>query len=385
MRVMIVSKYDPTSAQNWSGTPHFIFSQIEKMSDEVSICTPTSMSWFRLLARIIRRFAKLFGNSSIDLVRTKFYSKLIGIEVAKKIAEVKPDVVVGIAASIELAFVKTDVPIIHLSDATYASMLNYYPEFTGLWRWLVVQGNAIEQGVIENSSTIICSSHWASTSVVHDYNAPLDKVHTILLGANVKKLPVQSETDIEQKFSGVCRLLFVGKEWERKGGDIVLGVYKRLVEAGIETQLTIIGCRGKEIPDDPNITIYENINKDKADHMELFNALFGRASFFIVPSQAEAFGLVYAEAAAYGTPAVGSMTGGIPSIVIDNITGVLLPENATSDDYAKRVIELWRDKDKLRKMSQAAKSRFNNDLSWERWSEEFSAVAKQVIGVERQA
>jgi len=383
MRVMIVSKYDPTSAQNWSGTPHFIFSQIEKISDEVYICTPSSMLWFRLFSRVIRRFARMLGNSSIDLVRTKYYSKSIGNEVARTIAKIKPDIVVGIAASIELAYVKTDVPIIHLSDATYASMLNYYPEFTGIWKWLAAQGNAIEQGVIENSTTIICSSHWASTSVIKDYSAPLDKVHTILLGANVKQLPEQSKTDIVQKFSGICRLLFVGKEWERKGGDIVLGVYKHLVGAGIETELTIIGCRGKEIPDDPNISIYENINKDRADHVELFNSIFGRASFFIVPSKSEAFGLVYAEAAAYGTPAVGSMTGGIPSIVIDDITGVLLPENATSDDYAKRVIELWRDKDKLMEMSLAAKSRFNSDLSWERWSEEFSSVAKKIIGAEQ--
>ncbi len=379
MKVLVVSKYNKESAKDWSGTPHFIYRQIENLYDEVSMFTPQKRIIFRLFAKIARRFFKIFGNSSIDLTRTHYYSKAIGKEVGTEINRSKPDLVVGIAASIELAYVETDIPIIHLTDATYSKLVNYYQEFTGLWRWLENAGNQIESRIIQNAKAVICSSDWASSSIILDYGKPDGSVFTILLGANVKDMPCAFTPDFKTKFNGTCKLLFVGKDWERKGGDLVLETYNELVRSGFDIDLTIVGCIPTHPTNDPNIHVISHLNKDKIADLKKINDLYNNSSFLIVPTKAEAYGLVFAEAAAFGTPVLAPKTGGVPSIVIDGKTGILLESDASASEYSAQIMDLWSKKKNLYAMSVATRSRFENALNWDQWSKQFDAVVRQIV------
>lgn len=374
MKIMVVTKYNVETTLAWSGTPYFLVRQIRKMSDEVYVYQPKSMGWFRRFSKIFRRSVQMFGNSSIDLTRTCYYSRNIAEEVILEVNRVKPDVIVGVAASIELAFLETEVPIIHISDATFEAMLGYYPEFTGLWNWLKKDGHEIERRIIQSSGAIVCSSQWAKNSMISDYHACLNKIHVIPLGANIKDVPKLTKCDVNKKFEGKCKLLFVGKDWGRKGGEIVLETYRKLIEYGIDAELTVIGSKISPIPAHPNINIYAHLNKDLKEDLDIFNSIFTEASFFILPAKAEAFGIVYAEAAAFGTPVLGPNTGGVSSVVEDNVTGALLSEDASADQYAERIHELWNNKEMLYEMSLAARQRFSADLNWNRWASDFMVV-----------
>lgn len=380
---MIVARHKVDTARGWSGLPYFLAHNIRNMNDDVHVFRPRSLKWFRIFSRTVKRVAILFGNNSINLARTRFYSRNIAKEINAEISRVNPDVIVGIIASIELAYVETEKPVIHISDTTFAAMLDYYPEFTGLWSWLKRQGHEIEQRIIDSAAAVVCPSKWAKSSVIQDYNASPEKVHSILFGANLKTLPDLSEQDLDKKFEGKCRLLFIGKDWVRKGGEIVLEAYQQLIDYGLDVELTIIGCKGMKFPAHLGIRVYDYLNKDLEEDLSTFNSIFKQASFFVLPTKAEAYGLVFAEAAAFGTPALGPMTGGVPSIVLDNVTGVLLSETASGIQYADRIMELWSDKEKLKKMSTAARSRFENDLSWDRWSQEFKLVIDKITGIPR--
>lgn len=373
MKIAIVSRHDPTNMSAWSGTPYFITREIKKISDDVVVIRAQKMGLLLGLTRVIRYISKLFG-SSIDLSVTNAYSKAVGHEIQRKIDQADPEVVIGIAASPELANIKTSAPILHISDATYAVMTNYYPEVSRVPKWLWREGNEIERRVIENSTYSIFPSQWAMKSAQQDYDANPAKLQFIRLGANVGELPGVDEPYLARKFDDELRLLFMGKDWDRKGGEIILSAFEKLRKDGIAAELSIVGC--DPFPGKPpaGVTVYENIRKNDPEQFALYNKLFSEASLFVLPTRAEAYGLVFAEAAAFATPVIAPMTGGIPSVVDDGKSGILLPLSANGEDYADAVLDLWRDKARLRDMASYARDKYVSELNWDRWRTDFSAI-----------
>jgi glycogen synthase len=92
-------------------------------------------------------------------------------------------------------------------------------------------------------------------------------------------------------------------------------------------------------------------------------ALLTRASIVVIPSRAEAFGLVALEAAAMGRPVVASHVGGLPEVIESGKTGVLV-EPDQPGVLAQAVIQLLSDPSRLRAMGDAARSRARIVFPW---------------------
>jgi glycosyltransferase involved in cell wall biosynthesis len=103
--------------------------------------------------------------------------------------------------------------------------------------------------------------------------------------------------------------------------------------------------------------------------------LFLHAHFLVVPTRAECFGVVFAEAQAFGLPAVSRAVQAVPSIVIDGVTGILEPADAPAASYGRRILALLRDRAQYRAMARAARDRYQATLTWER----FAAKAAETI------
>ncbi|MCC3303872.1 glycosyltransferase family 4 protein [Sneathiella sp. HT1-7] len=377
MKIAIVSRHDPTNVSAWSGTPFFITREIQKISDDVTVVRATKMAWILALTRVLRYVFKKFG-SSLDLSVTNAYSRAAGREIQKKLEHLEPDVVVGIAASPELANVKSRAPILHISDATFAVMTDYYPEMSQVPRWLWREANEIEHKVIENSSYSIFPSQWALDSAQKDYSTNLDKLKLIRLGANVGALPTVTKEYLATKFNNRCNILFMGKDWGRKGGDIVLSAFEHILKTGVDAHLYIVGCDPFLGAPPKGVTVYASIQKSDPRQFELYNKLFSEASLFVLPTQAEAYGLVFAEAAAFATPVIAPATGGIPSVVDDGKSGLLLPLSADGKVYAESILTLWRDKEKLHEMATYAHDKYVNELNWDKWRDDFGVLLENL-------
>lgn len=379
MRIAIVSRHDPSKTNDWSGTPYFAVAEIRKIHNDVVVLKSRRSKVYLKLSKLLTFCAKRAGNLNFDLSTTNAYSVIVGKLIAKKIEKINPDVIIGIAASPELANLSTDTPIIHISDATFAAMSNYYEEFTKIPSWLWHQGDDIERKVITKASACVLPSDWAKASAISNYGAEPTKVHLLKLGGNVKILPNVTDEYLFNKFNGSCKLLFIGKDWKRKGGDIVLAAFQKLRESHLDVSLSIVGCNpfDEKVPE--GIEVYENLSKDNSDQLDTFNRLFSEASFFVLPTRAEAYGLVFAEAAAFGVPSLTSDTGGIPSVVEHGKSGILLPLGASGEEYAEKIVELWLDKDKLSAMSEFARKKYRDELNWDVWREGVSIILKQIV------
>lgn len=379
MRVAIVSSHDPLNVNEWSGIPYFVMTEIRKVHSDVIIVKSMRGELYLKFSKVIKYLLKKFGITKLDLSRTNAYSVIVGKSIQKKIKKIKPDVIIGIAASPELANLSTDIPVIHISDATFAAMTDYYENFTNIPSWLWKQGDKIERNAITKSSACVLPSEWAIASAISDYGAESTKMHLLKLGANVENLPNVTDEYLSKKFDGSCKLLFVGKEWKRKGGDIVLTAFEILRKSGMDISLSIVGSSpfDKKVPE--GVEVYENLSKNDPEQFNTFNRLFSEASLFVLPTQAEAYGLVFAEAAAYGVPSVTSDTGGIPSVVEQGKSGILLPLSANGEDYAEKISQLWSDKENLLAMGDFALKKYRDELNWDVWRKGLENVLEQTV------
>src|SRR6185437_9729595 len=157
-------------------------------------------------------------------------------------------------------------------------------------RYLRRTGHANRQ-----SATTACRRQWRMTSP----GAP-----TWTMSA-ARKLP-----------AGELRFLFNGVDWKRKGGAIAVSTIAELTRRGIPARLDVIGrtdavMRGAPTP--ANVTFHGFIAKTTETGASKFNRLYADATFFLLPTQAECFGISFAEAAHHGLPCIGTATGGVPA------------------------------------------------------------------------
>jgi glycosyltransferase involved in cell wall biosynthesis len=106
--------------------------------------------------------------------------------------------------------------------------------------------------------------------------------------------------------------------------------------------------------------------------------LYRRASVFVMPSFYETFGISVIEAMAFGLPVVATRTGGLPEVVDDGVTGILVPAG-DAEALADALIRLLRDPDLRRRMGQAGQERVRAEFTIDRVVSQTLAVYESVI------
>jgi glycosyltransferase involved in cell wall biosynthesis len=111
------------------------------------------------------------------------------------------------------------------------------------------------------------------------------------------------------------RVLFVGGDFERKGGDLLV----EWLETRRDVELHVVTRTPPESR--PNLHIYTDIANNSPELV----ALYQQSDLFALPTRADCYSLVGLEAMACGLPVVLSSLGGTPDIVAENETGYLVP------------------------------------------------------------
>ncbi len=103
-----------------------------------------------------------------------------------------------------------------------------------------------------------------------------------------------------------------------------------------------------------------------------FPLFYNLCEIFIMASRSieeqndvEGFGVVFLEANACGTPVIGGRSGGVPDAIDDGKTGLLV-DPQSSDDIARAILELLKNPERCRAMSNAGKQWVKEKMNWER-------------------
>lgn len=365
MRLGYVTTYDAADPTFWSGTAHHIGKAIEAQGIDVSYVGPledradSALSLQRLLARA--RGKRVLPERDPQVARG--YAE----QVEQRLSGVDVDWIFS-PGTIPIAEIGGTTPVAFWTDATFAQMVGLYPEFQRLTTATIENGNRLERLALSRASVAIYASDWAAQSAIRDYGADPAKIRVIPFGAN---LPVaQSDVEIDRIIANrrgdLCRLLFVGVDWKRKGGDLALRITKRLNDRGIRAELTVVGGT-PEIPEKMKdlVNVVGFISKSTEEGRETLQQMFAASHFLLMPSRAECFGVVFAEAAAFGVPSIATNVGGIPSVVRDGVNGSTFPPRSIVEDATNRIVELWGDSRRYDELCRSAFEDARTRLTWE--------------------
>ena len=123
------------------------------------------------------------------------------------------------------------------------------------------------------------------------------------------------------------RVLFVGKLDAVKGPDILVEAWNRLGARRKNAVLTLAGdgpFRARLDAAIESAGIAASVELLGAQSHEQLRHLYGTATCLVLPSRSESFGKVILEAAAGGVPCVAARVGGVPEVVVDGVTGMLV-------------------------------------------------------------
>jgi glycosyltransferase involved in cell wall biosynthesis len=265
------------------------------------------------------------------------------------------------------AYVNPAIPVISYLDATKQTWLRHYFGWNSLCKRTQQKVKEVDKVALSNNALTIFATVWAARLAVAETGTSPEKVAVVPFGANLVTPPSDQEVETMIRDRGIdpCRLLFVGVDWERKGGSKALKLLSGLRGRGVNAQLDIVGCK-PSVPEDlqPFIRSHGYVDRSKSEGHMLFKGLLAGSHFLLLFSTAEAFGLSLCEANAYGVPCIAHNLEGPAEIVIPNVNGLLI---SLSSDLAEAVdwtlVQLKRPESYAR-LARLARSEYNARLNW---------------------
>ena len=162
------------------------------------------------------------------------------------------------------------------------------------------------------ASALVTWCAWARDSLITDYRIDASRVTVIPPGVNLGLWPRAAHRESH----GITRVLFVGGDFVRKGGEVLLRACAGLGET-CELHLVTKAA----IEPGPGIFVYHDVEPNS----ELLRRLYATADIFVLPTLADCFPLVIQEAMVAGLPVITTDVGAIGEAVQGGVTGLLVP------------------------------------------------------------
>lgn len=364
MRIAFLAPCDPKDKRTLSSSVYHMGQALEKHCD-VYYCDPI-ISFEKQFGRFIDAISRRLFNKTIAYDHLLLAAKKHGKIIAQKLNGQSFDAIVTIMNPLDVAFLKTDIPIALVLDATFALQYDYYPQFSNLWEWSTHQANKIEELAYQNATALLYSSSWAARSALKDYGVDPQKVHTIFFGANLDRIP-SKEMILARRKTERCRLLFMGIGWERKGGKIAFETLLKLNEMGIDAELIVCGTIPPRGVVHERMVVISFLDKNDERQSKMIEDLYTGSDFLLLPTRADCTPHVFSEANAFGVPVITAETGGVLDMIRDGENGYVLPYSARGSEYAHLIAEIYQDDQRYTALVKSSRAVFESRLNWDIW------------------
>ena len=281
------------------------------------------------------------------------------------------DVVLQLGALFDATSEESSLPVVLYTDNT-TSITARYPD-TGrlpfknseLGRWL-----DCEMQLYHRAVHICARASIVKRSLIDDYGVPAEKVSVIGGGVNLNVLPVVPE----RKTGLTPTLLFIGIDFYRKGGDLVLQAFGQVRKLIPSAQLIVV----------TQDAVPKGFSRDgvrilapiwgRAEVQELYR----QADVFILPSRLETWGDVLLEAMAFGLPCIGVYGQAMEDIIIPGETGFLVaPEQI--ELLTEAIVQLFEQPNLRYRMGQAASLLVAHEFTWDRVVERLAPILDSTV------
>ena len=386
LRIGFVHRFDARKIRSWSGIFYFMSRALEAHVGDVVYLGPDDSLGTKFIidntARVNRYWQRLTGKI-LATDKNRILSNRLARFFESRIQEMPCDILFAPVASVEIAHLKTDLPIVYYSDITWSQIVDYYPEFTSVSDYGIREGERIEALAIRRSQAAIYPSEWAADSACDDYGASRETTGKVSFGANLTDPPTRAEA-LNRSLNGPVKLLLVGVDWVRKGGAIAYECLMSLLDAGVDAELTILGCvpPAGENFEHPKFRVIPFLSKHDPEQRKQIEQLFAESHFMLLPTRADATPIVISEACANGLPVVATDTGGLGGSITEGVNGFLIPYEARGDAYADKIRSVIADLAIYKALVISSRDEYEQRLNWDSWAISMRAVMEQVLNRE---
>ena len=369
MRIAFVNTLDARDVRSWSGIPYHMARTFEEQGVGVEYISPLEEVYGRALKtkirvyRLFRRWRLIHGRLMRD--REPGLLRAYSRQVRQRLELLEVDIVFS-PETLPVSKLRIDKPIVFWTDATFAGMTGFYPEFSNLMHASLRNGHRMEQQAIARCSLAIYSSDWARQTAIDGYRVDPSRVKVVPFGANMPSGRASREIEslVDARRADCCRLLFNGVYWQRKGGDLAVKITEELNRRGIPASLDVVGCT-PTVDKSAYVKVHGFVEKSSAAGVEKLASLFARSHFLVLPARADCAPLVLAEACSYGVPCLVSRVGGIPTLIRGAVNGKLFAPDANVSEYCDYIAAMMSNPPAYRKLALGAFEEYSERLNWE--------------------
>ena len=217
--------------------------------------------------------------------------------------------------------------------------------------------------VLRRAAGVVSWSRWAADSLTDDYGVAPERITIAHPGAPAPLFALP-----RGEGAGKPRILFVGGDFTRKGGDTLLTAFAPLAN---RAELDVVS--GAAVPERPGVRVHTGIDAGSDAHIRAF----AEADIFCLPTLGDCTPLVLGEAMAAGLPVVTTRLGSNAEVVEDGVTGFLVPPG-DDDALAEALRTLVDDRNLRERMGTAARTFAHEHLDATQNAERVLALLSEV-------
>jgi len=276
---------------------------------------------------------------------------------------------VDLVLAIRTAYRPLRRPYVPFVDTTLAMARRDWPPMN-VWRPPGARRlEGLERLYLAGATHVLTATERAAASVTDDYGVPAARVTAVGGGTNFPPL----DTSVAGGTKPVA--LFVGDDFVRKGGDVLLDAFDRVRLRVPEAELWLIGDHA--VPQRPGVRAFGRVS----DRNEVAR-LNRQARVAVLPARFEPFGLVLLEAMSQGVPCVGSRIGAIPDMIADGETGFLVPPR-DAEALATALVRLLEDPSLAQTLGTRGLERVRTRFTWDCVADRVVAALESAVSATR--
>lgn len=284
---------------------------------------------------------------STALLRTEYFYKTV----RKRLLELMSGERYAFTFQLQSIFDASIPGVPHFIYTDHTHLANtYFPAFgeNDLFsdKWI-----ALEKEIYARADVVFAMSSHVKKSLVEHYAHKEQKLEVVGCGFNVT--PIEDALFNHEKYASKT-ILFIGKDWKRKGGPLLVKAFGLVLKQIPDAKLRIVGCSPKI--DIDNCSVHGLIPLEEAKHF------YNTAAVFCMPTRREPFGYVFLEAFASKLPVVATKIGALPDIVKDGESGFLVSEHA--QELANKLMHLLENPHIARQFGQTGYDSIINKYTW---------------------
>ncbi len=348
----------------WSGSSPFFFGELKRrgvLHHTIGVETPFPEKQLRIALSFARDRKTWLRQFWMDVGYRRSLTRQIARQVRPDDADRHYLQIGSMYNAAEVARGRTRVMSYNDSNIAQAVKSPDFPR--GVPRWRIQRTFEYERFLYHSHDHLFTMGEYARTSIIEEFGVPADRVTCIGSGINLHEIPsVDPAKSYETK-----EILFVGIDFERKGGPHVWKAFQEVTKKHPNAVLHIVGPRElpAEIKSTRGVRCHGFLHKQEPAELARLEALFRSSVLLIMPSLYETFGIAPLEAMAYGMATIVSKHGALVEMVTPGVNGELVASGDVQG-MADRMIELLDDPDRIARYGRAGRQRVEERYTWQR-------------------